>query len=751
MNSLLLSFRTAACSKPSACCMRQWCVVWGGLWRRLQLCLCCLWFMALPVAAHQDACLDSLFAFAQRAGDKQQHISASIYLRHRMHTQRRGQVVRYLPHMFPLEKGKNDYLSEATLKVDVHPNGRTDCRIEAYYSSNPHISVRRFEQSDGWVFLLYGPHLFHPHLLNPLHPRNRRFYYYNFAYAAPMQGYEVLRYHIVPRFSNSQLVRGEIDLDRHTGQVRNFSFTYRYNLQNVTVTGRPGSRGLEALLPQQARVMSKFRLMGNKVDEVYEMQAQLSDMPADTLLTSPSARSAHSLDLTSRYSVVVDTSGMRYGLAPFDSLRPFPLRAAEATIYSRAESLRQEFARRYVPKQRTQQRSFEQTQRRKYEVLLNSFHIPLGSHRESYLRLPPVFTPSMVQWSGSKGLSLQTRIRMNYHFAAHDATLSFVPRVGYSFKQKQVHWSLPLALTFWPSTDASLEVRAAGGAHVYNSRQAREVAKLLEQHTHYDSLLQVLRSFNLAYYRDNRVEGDFNLSPAPGLRLKVGGRYHRRVLMNAPRWEGEQSLQRVLESVGPRLEIAYTPRQYYCLQGKRRVPLYSHFPTFTLAYERGYNLKHGSNHYERVEGDIYYHLRLYALRSLYFCFGGGTYTHCGLNTFLDYDFFRFNNMPSDWTDELTGSFQLLDSRWYNESRYYVRATSSYESPMLLFARVPRLSRFVTIERLYLNLLSVRSLGLYSEIGYGIGTPLLDLGFFTSVAPGHRLDFGFRCIFKLFDD
>ena len=181
------------------------------------------------------------------------------------------------------------------------------------------------------------------------------------------------------------------------------------------------------------------------------------------------------------------------------------------------------------------------------------------------------------------------------------------------------------------------------------------------------------------------------------------------------------------------------------------MPLYSHFPTFTLAYERGYNLKHGSNHYERVEGDIYYHLRLYALRSLYFCFGGGTYTHCGLNTFLDYDFFRFNNMPSDWTDELTGSFQLLDSRWYNESRYYVRATSSYESPMLLFARVPRLSRFVTIERLYLNLLSVRSLGLYSEIGYGIGTPLLDLGFFTSVAPGHRLDFGFRCIFKLFDD
>ena len=132
---------------------------------------------------------------------------------------------------------------------------------------------------------------------------------------------------------------------------------------SVTVTGRPGSRGLEALLPQQARVMSKFRLMGNKVDEVYEMQAQLSDMPADTLVTSPSARRAHSLDLTSRYSVVVDTSGMRYGLAPFDSLRPFPLRAAEATIYSRAESLRQEFASRYVPKQRTQQRSFEQIQK----------------------------------------------------------------------------------------------------------------------------------------------------------------------------------------------------------------------------------------------------------------------------------------------------------------------------------------------------------------------------------------------------
>ena len=108
-------------------------------------------------------------------------------------------------------------------------------------------------------------------------------------------------------------------------------------------------------------------------------------------------------------------------------------------------------------------------------------------------------------------------------------------------------------------------------------------------------------------------------------------------------------------------------------------------------------------------------------------------------------------MPQGWNDDLTGEFQLLNPRFYNESRYYLRLTTTYESPMLMLSRLPHLARIIQRERLYLNLLSVRSLAFYAETGYGISTHLIDLGMFTSFAPDRSCHFGFKVVFKLLDE
>ena len=138
------------------------------------------------------------------------------------------------------------------------------------------------------------------------------------------------------------------------------------------------------------------------------------------------------------------------------------------------------------------------------------------------------------------------------------------------------------------------------------------------------------------------------------------------------------------------------------------------------------------------------------MRSLFLRCGAGAFTQRGIDCFLDYDYFRYSFMPQGWSDEWAGEYQLLSSRWYNESRYYVRATATYESPLLLLGRLGFTSRYVQTERLYLNLLGVHKLPLYTELGYGATTHLFDFGSFLSIAPDRSLGFGFKMAFRLFE-
>ncbi|MFA6834342.1 MAG: hypothetical protein WCR14_06660, partial [Bacteroidaceae bacterium] len=59
------------------------------------------------------------------------------------------------------------------------------------------------------------------------------------------------------------------------------------------------------------------------------------------------------------------------------------------------------------------------------------------------------------------------------------------------------------------------------------------------------------------------------------------------------------------------------------------------------------------------------------------------------------------------------------------------------------------SRFVLNERLYLNVLGMKHLNPYVEMGYGIGTHIFDLGLFLSSTNWKDFKFGFEITFELF--
>lgn len=724
-----------------------------------------------PEEEKVEQVMEKIFSYVERNHLTDVQFTSDVYLRHRMNTHRKGHIVRYIPNMLPLESGDRNYLTEAQLRFQYRPPGEIDCKVVAFHTTAKYLRSSRISRVSRFNFQLYEANLFTDRILNPLHKRNRRFYKY--SYKSKSLTDSTAHIEVRPRFSNDELiVRADFDVDVESGAVRQFFISFHYDFQNFTVSGKVGLDGYETLVPAKMHIFSTFRLLGNRVEEIYDVfinhHFSVPEQEEKTI--------GNPYNLTKQCLLRIDTTKIVTERAFFENNRPIPLRRVEKEIYSRfneeqnreetfgpkentlgekKENEAEQLGMVAIEESETDTTSISEHHRlmgpRTQDILLSSHSFELGDEGQASLRLPAIITPSMVQWSRSKGVSLQARIRFRVKMNAADGAFCFDPRIGYSFKQKQVYWNLPVKIDCLPSINGEFTIEAGGGSHMYSSQQADEVRSQLKGVEKYDSLLNILNNYGFYYYKDAHVKSNFAFSPISGLKLNVGLRFHRRTMIEWNDLAASAGMKHHLSSIGPRIQIQWTPGQYFYMQGKRRIPLYSKYPTFSTGYERGYALGSGQTAYERFEGDIRYRLALYALRSLYFSFGWGVYTQRSPGCFLDYDYFRYNYLPEGWFDEMAGEFQLLSSHWYNESRYYLRLTTTYESPMLFLSKLPVLCRFVQKERIYFNLLSVKSLNFYSEYGYGVSTNLLDIGTFVSIAPEHSVDFGFKFVLRLFDD
>lgn len=684
---------------------------------------------------------------------------STLYIRQNMTTHRRGFIMRYIPDMFQLEKGYHNYLSEVQMRVQHRAPGTTDCKVVAYHTNARYQSADRFLNMGRFCFTIYGEKLFINHVLSPLHRRNRRFYRYSYMFSLPATITQPATHciRVTPRFSNEQLTSGTIYINQQTGAVVSFKLKFSHQFQTYSVNARMGLKGYAMYVPQRMRIVSDFKLLGNKVHEVYDILAHHTFSHIKPTTSKRSAR----LDFTPFCQMRLDTTQIITSNAYFDSIRPFPLRHIEVMQHHPssgnvwAEDSLPPLPNDTLSKWKYVEDNKRTSSMRTQDILLSSHAFNLTNNGTTRIKLPPIFTPSMVQWSGTRGLSLNMKLALSYTPKAKDQKtedlFTFKPMIGYSFKQKQVYWETPMTLNILPKVNGKLSFTAGGGSHSYNNEQAEELSLKLKDIENYDSLLNIINHYGFHDYRDNYANLDLAVSPYTGLTLTLGSRYHRRTLIAWNDVAQAAGFIHRLTTIGPSVQLQWTPAQYFYRDGARRMPLFSHYPTFLLKYERGFALGSGQTSYERIESDVRYRLPLYALRTLYFRMGCGMFTRRRKQCFLDYDYFRFYYMPQGWNDDLTGEFQLLNPRFYNESRYYLRLTTTYESPMLMLSRLPHLARIIQRERLYLNLLSVRSLAFYAETGYGISTHLIDLGMFTSFAPDRSCHFGFKVVFKLLDE
>ena len=178
----------------------------------------------------------------------------------------------------------------------------------------------------------------------------------------------------------------------------------------------------------------------------------------------------------------------------------------------------------------------------------------------------------------------------------------------------------------------------------------------------------------------------------------------------------------------------------------------SNMPTFILDYERALKGVFGSNdEHERLEFDVQQKIKLNKIRTLGYRVGLGMFTKKDNVYFVDFVNFSRSNLPEGWNDEIGGTFQLLDGRFYNSSRHYLRGNLSYESPFILLRPLNRWLGMVQQERLYGGILFMPHLNPYIELGFGSGTHVFDMGAFVSSINGKFDTIGFKFTFELFND
>lgn len=641
--------------------------------------------------------LARVFSYRQLADTSMTDTTTYIYTKCRFHVDRKNALLMAVPNLYLVARGsKREFVSEAYTRVCFHGF--------SHYESKELLSVGTVPRNKN-VFPtmlkyltpnIYGTTLIEDNLLSPFNRHNRIFYRYKVSRLA--DGTVLIAFRPIVR--NTQTVRGHAVVDFQTGRIVRTEFKGEFDMVSFRLNAEMGDSGAYVLMPRTCDVQTRFNFLGNRVSgrvrSVYGLSKAVSD-------------SVRANDPTIMAAV-----------------RPEPLDTIDTHIYNVYNA------------ERTQADTLSHTAGNKKKALLwdvvgrnllDRIKSRFGKHGEGSFKISPIMNPLYLGYSPRKGITYRFDLSGNYYFTTNsDISLRF--KGGYSFKQRQFYFTLPVRYDYDLRHNGYVQVEVGNGNRISSST-------VLDQLKAERSDTIDWNKMDIDYFKDMFVNLSHSIDIGSRLSLRTGVEYHKRTPVNVTT-TAEIGRPPSYHSFAPYLELQIRPWKYAG-------------PILTVDYEQGVRdvMKSESN-YTRWEFDCSYIHRMNCRRSLSMRLGGGFYMSKGDNQFfLDYSNFRDDNIPGGWNDDWSGEFELLNRNWYNASDYYVRTNITYESPLMLLSLIPVVGSVVETERIYISALSVRHLHPYTEYGYGFTNRLFSMGVFAAMKNAKFDGFGFKFGFELF--
>ena len=694
-----------------------------------------------------DSILQCIFQFSPFYSRIIDEYKADLYIKGKVKVHKRNHLIRYVPSMFRFEKHINDYLMESLSELHYTAPDIYDRKIKAVSTTFPRNRGQITDVMDYLNMNIYSSSLMSDKLLSPLDKKSSRYYHYlldSIAGPPDCQRYKIL---IIPKFRGTQLVSGYMWVSDQIWTIRELYIEGVYDVIRFKVRVKMGEEGDVEFLPVQFDLNLVFKFIGNHLEMDMGAWLKYNEIKFYEGAARRKSQKKHRHDLTESYKLTCDSEQLITDKEKFNELRPIPLSALEDSLY-RSYALRQDTLLRVPKKKKNEHLEFWGELG---DMLISSYNVNLSSMGS--VHCSPLINPVLLDYSHSRGFSYKQKFKYSRLF--HDGRiLRISPQIGYNFTHKELYVKADADWQYWPEKQASFEVSVGNGNRIYSSVVLDQLKQLPDSTFNFDQL-------ELDYFKDVYLNLFHNIEIVNGLFIKAGVSVHWRYLINNSKvilekplpdkdWAALRGIRSEYNSFAPRIRIEWTPGMYYYMNGRRKMNVGSSMPTFMLDYERGIKgVFKSTGAHERWEFDIQQNLKLSGIRSIGYRIGGGMFTKQEDMYFVDFANFARRNLPEGWNDDIGGTFQLLDGRWYNSSRQYWR-NFTYESPFIFLKPLNRWLGLVQQERLYGGILFMPHLNPYIELGYGIGTHIFDVGAFVSTINGQFDTFGFKFTFELFN-
>ena len=689
-----------------------------------------------------DSLLDKMFLSASRYSGLVKEYEGDLYLKGHFKVHNQNRIMKYLPSMFRLEKGIKNYVHESISELHYTAPSIYDRKMRALISTFPNPNSETFDIMDYMKFNIYSSSVMEDKILSPLNSTAQTHYRYEMDSITYIYGAPIYKINIVPRYKSTQLLEGSIWMSSWDWSVKVFDLKGKYDLVEFRMYMRMGDTEETKYLPTLFNLDLDFKFLGNHMEMNYTgwmRYNMVKFIQKGEVLDKRKKKDV--LNLSRSYTLTCDTSKLITNKDSFDRLRPIPLDYQEDTLYAA-------YARRI--NERKLQKAIDdslQTRRKKNlifwgqlgDALISSYDIDLP--RIGNVRCSPLINPVLISYSHRRGISYRQVFKFNKLFY-NGKHLRIVPQIGYNFTKKEFYAKADLKYIYNPRKNGAIEINAGNGNRIYSSLVLDQLKNIPDSTFSFEGL-------ELDYFKDIYLNLSHNIEIVNGLRLWTGLSMHWRYTKNTPNIE--QRVRSHYNSFAPRIRVEWTPNMYYYLNGNRKINVGSKYPTFSVDYERGIKILDNSGEYERIEMSAEQVIHFRKLHSLAYHVGCGFFTNQKSTYFVDYVNFSYRNLPEGWDDDIGGTFQMLDRRWYNSSSHYVSGNFTFESPFILLYPVGNLLSFIQKERIYGGILFMPHLNPYFELGYGIGTHVFDAGIFIGNERGKFTSVGFKFTFELFND
>ena len=642
--------------------------------------------------------LSRIYDYQQANSSAIDSLEDQVYAKFRYHVDKRNSLLWLIPSMYVMAKDPRDYIRESYSKVlfkNAHDYDITNQVLSGTIRGNRRAMPTLL---DYMTPNIYDIALYDGHMLSPFNKCNRR--YYRYTQKLQNDGNTRLDFH--PKNYNTQLLHGYSIVETETGRIIRTVLNGEYDMVTFRTEILQGKEGGRSIMPSRCTTAAAFRFVGNRISVLFDANYHCNQSLPDSITTTSSREL-------------------------MDQVRPIPLSETDKQIYEAYDINRHQDS--LVQAQDTTPKKQKLWKKIFWDTIGDNLVTPISAEsEEASFSMSPIINPLYLSYSHDRGVRYKMRFRSRYTFSTY-RYLTFNPTFGYTFKDRQFYFTAPLRMTYNPKRNGYAEVIWGNGNRISNS----SVMDIINE-AHQDTIN--FENTDMDRFRDHYLSVSNNIMLFDWFDVEAGLIYHRRTAIN----------KNLMLQYGMPAEY----RSFAPMIGFKFLPWLNRGPLISIDYERGIKGVCKSDlEYERWEVDAQWKKKIPGLRVLNLRAGGGLYTNKKDNLFVDFANFRDENLPEGWDDDWSGNFQLLRSREYNRSDYYLRGNISYESPMLVATWLPYVGKYIEKERFYLSSVLLEKSRPYYELGYGFTNRYISVGAFASFRNTHFDCIGVEFEFELF--